>query len=138
MSDYRGLKAWQCAINNAVRVRDVVSRFPRRGYAELKEQMVTSAESVCNNIAEGRAASSSKDYRKFLDSAAKSASELRGQIDLGRKYGIIRDQTAINLAGSVICNSRLIRGLQASSVEDERRRKTKNRPPADDSGERRG
>ena len=87
MSDYRGLKAWQCAVNNAVRVRAVVSRFPRRGYAELKEQMVTSAESVCNNIAEGRAATSPKDYRKFLDSAAKSASELRGQIDLGAITG---------------------------------------------------
>ncbi len=120
MSDYRGLKAWQCAVINAVKVRDVVSHFPRRGYAELKAQMIAAAESVCNNIAEGRAASSPKDYRRFLDSAAKSASELLGQIDIAREYGIIRDQTAINLAGGVLCSSRMIRGLQADSTAKER------------------
>ena len=113
-------------MNNAVKVRDVVSRFPRRGYAELKEQMVTSAESVCNNIAEGRGATSPKDYRIFLDSAAKSASELLGQIDSGRNYRIIRDQTAINLSGCVLCCFRMIRGLQASSIQNARRTKRKS------------
>jgi len=127
MSDYRRLKAWQSAMINAVRVRDVVSHFPRRGYAELKEQMVTAAESVCNNIAEGRASTSPKDYRKFLDSAAKSASELHGQIDLAREYGIIREQTAINLAGGVVCNLEMIRGLQSSSVQSERGKSTHKR-----------
>jgi four helix bundle protein len=128
MSDYRGLKAWQCAMIDAVKVREVVSRFPRRGYTELREQMVAAAESVCNNIAEGRGASSPKDYRKFLDSAAKSASELCGQIDLAREYGIIRDQTAINLTGSVVCNVRMIRSLQSASVENDRRRMRTGKP----------
>jgi four helix bundle protein len=134
MSDYRGLKAWQCATINAVKVRDVVSRFPRRGYAELKEQMLAAAESVCHNIAEGRAASSSKDYRKFLDSAAKSASELCGQIDLARDYEIIRDQAAINLAGSVVCNIRMIRGLQSASAKNDRRRRRERKSRAPESG----
>ena len=135
MSYYRVLKAWQSAVVNAVRVRDAVSRFPPRGYAELKEQMVSSAESVCHNIAEGRIASSQKDYRKFLDSAAKSASELCGQIDLGRAYGIIREKTAINLAGSVICNLRMIRGLRSSSARNEQRRKRKRQTGDPDKGE---
>ena len=113
---------------NAGKVRDVVSRFPRRGYAELKEQMVKAAESVCNNIAEGRGASSPKDYRKFLDSAAKSASELRGQIDMAREYGVIPDNTAINLTGSVVCSFEMIRGLQSASAENERRRKRIRKP----------
>ena len=99
----------------------------------MKEQMVSSAESVCNNIAEGRGATSQKDYRKFLDSAAKSASELCGQIDTGRAYGIIGERIAINLAGSVVCNLRMIRGLQAWSVAISRRAKTKRSP-----GDRRG
>ena len=130
MSSYRVLKAWQSAVINAGRVRAVVSSFPPRGYAELKEQMVSSAESVCNNIAEGRGASSQKDYRKFLDSAAKSASELCGQIDLGRAYGIVRERTAINLAGSVICTLRMIRGLQSSSASNGRR-ESSERPSSD-------
>ena len=127
MSSYRGLKAWQCALINMVKVRDVVSRFPRHGYAELREQMTSAAESVGNNIAEGRAASSPADYRKFLDSAAKSASELCSQIDTGRAYGIIGERTAINLAGSVICNLRMIRELQSSSAGNGRGRKKKRR-----------
>ena len=138
MSRYRELKAWQCALINACKVRDVVSRFPRQGYTELKEQMVSSAESVGNNIAEGRAASSHRDYRKFLDSAAKSASELCGQIDTGRAYGVIPDRTAINLAGSVICNLRMIRGLQSSSVANGRKQKPKATPVDRRVGKRRG
>jgi len=130
VSDYRGLKAWQCAMINAVKVRELARRFPGRGYTELKEQMISSAESVCHNIAEGRGASSQRDYRKFLDSAAKSASELCGQIDTGRAYGIIADRVAINLAGSVICNLRMIRGLQsASAAKDAGRIQQRRRKP---------
>ena len=41
------------SVSIAVAVRAAAERFPKRGYAELKEQMITAAESIGNTIVEG-------------------------------------------------------------------------------------
>jgi four helix bundle protein len=119
MRDPRAVRAWQSAILVAVRTRALVTRFPRRGYAKLREQMISAAESISHNIAEGCGASSATDYCRFLDQATRSASELSSQIDLALAYNIAPKKEAFALNGTVIVTRRMIRSLQEVIRADE-------------------
>jgi four helix bundle protein len=119
MQDPRKVKAWQAAIQIAVRTRALVAHFPRRGYSELRAQMTSSAESISHNFAEGCSAPTPADYCKYLGQAAKSASELSSQIDLAMTYDIVPQREAFALNGSVIVTRRMIRALEQVIRADE-------------------
>ena len=87
MQDFRRLRVWRHATALALNTRRVVNRFPR-GYAELKSQMVTSAESIVNTIVEGCGAATQREFARFLDISIKSATELEGEYELAHKYEI--------------------------------------------------
>lgn len=127
MQDFRHLKAWQSALNVAVQTRNIAAHFPKRGYAELKAQMVTSAESIGHNIAEGRGVTvSDQEFIRFLDMALRSASETESQLKHALAYGIVPQRAGFNLTGSIICTRNLIESLQESvrrDIERERRAK---------------
>lgn len=97
-----------------MRVRALVEQFPARGYAELRDQMTRSAESIGNNIAEGRGSAFALEYVRFLDMAARSASELVSQLTTAKGYGIVPHREAYNLIGTVICARRMIESLRDS------------------------
>jgi len=107
-----GVRAWQAAVQVEVRVRALLAHFQRRGFAELRDQMIRSSESVANNIAEGRASAFEREYIRFLDTAARSANELSSQLVTAMKYGIVPKREAFNLNGTVICTRRMIESLR--------------------------
>ncbi|MEO5903513.1 MAG: four helix bundle protein [Gemmatimonadaceae bacterium] len=76
MQDYHNLDVWARAHAQSLKVRKATRQFPRSGYASLKKQMTTAAESITFNIVEGCGASSQKDFARFLDISIKSAFEL--------------------------------------------------------------
>jgi four helix bundle protein len=121
MQDFHHVRVWQSAILIATKTREIVDQFPPQGYGELKAQMVSAAESISHNIAEGRAATSPREFSRYLDIAAKSTSELASQIDLAAAYGIIPKRKAFALNGTVICTRRMIRSLQETIRSDEPR-----------------
>lgn len=92
MQDHRKIRAWRLAHQIAIDVRRLTERFPRRGYAEFKEQMTSAAESIAHNIVEGCGAATQKEFARFLDMAIKSTRELEEQLELGRDYGIIAER----------------------------------------------
>jgi four helix bundle protein len=104
--------AWQASVQIAVRTRKLLTHFPARGYAELRDQMIRSAESIGNNIAEGRGAGFDPEYVRFLDMAARSANELSSQLVMAMEYGIVPKWEAFNLNGTVICTRRMIEKLR--------------------------
>ena len=112
MHEFDQVRAWESAILVAVKARKLAEKFPRHGYTELREQLITAAESISHNIAEGRAASSPKEFLRFLDIAARSASETASQLNLTLEYGIASEKDAFNLIGTIICTRRMIRSLQ--------------------------
>ena len=112
MDDFHHIRAWESAVLVAVKARKLVEKFPRRGYTELREQLLSAAESISHNIAEGRGASSPKEFIRFLDMAARSASETASQLDLALEYGIVSKKDVFNLMGTIICTRRMIRSLQ--------------------------
>jgi four helix bundle protein len=94
MQDFRKLRVWRQATSLAIQTRRVASRFPRTGYAELRNQLISAAESVVANIVEGCGASTQREFARFLDIAIKSATEVEGYYELGAKYGIIAPSEA--------------------------------------------
>src|SRR5690242_43758 len=119
------LRAWQAALQVAVRTRKLVTQFPSHGYAELRDQMTRSSESIGNNIAEGRASTFDGEYIRFLDTAARSANELSSQLRTAMEYGIVPKWEAFNLNGTVICTRRMVESLRDSVEERQRARRLK-------------
>ena len=74
--------------------------------------MTRSAESIGNNIAEGRGSAFEREYVRSLDMAARSASELSSQLTTAMEYGIVPKREAFNLNGTVICTRRMIESLR--------------------------
>ena len=127
MHDFHQVRAWESAVLVAVKARRLVEKFPRRGYTELREQLVSAAESISHNIAEGRGASSPKEFLRFLDMAARSASETASQLDLALEYGIVSKKDVFDTMGTIICTRRMIRSLQDKIRKDLERTGKKDR-----------
>jgi len=69
VQDYRRLRVYANAHALAISVRAATRVFPRSGYASLKSQMTSAAESIGFNIVEGCCASSQKEFARFLQKA---------------------------------------------------------------------
>lgn len=89
MQDYRKLRVWEQAHALALSVRRAADCFPRTGYASLRSQITTAAESVACNIVEGCGATSQAEFARFLEISIKSSSELQYQLQLARDYGVV-------------------------------------------------
>lgn len=113
MQDYRHLQVWRAALGLAVNVRRATNQFPRTGYAELKAQMISAAESIVNNIVEGCGAETPKDFARFLTIAIKSATELEGELQLARAYRIISHPEWTARAGDTILLRKRIYALRS-------------------------
>ena len=113
VQDYRHLRVHGNAHALAVRVRGATTLFPRSGYASLKAQMTSAAESIAFNIVEGCGANSQKELARFLDIAIKSAMELEYQVVLARDYGVLRHRACQELTAETIEVRRMLYGLRA-------------------------
>ena len=80
----------------------------------LKDQMTRSAVSIPSNIAEGAERVSVREFSRFLYIARGSAAELRTQLYIPGKIGIINTVVARNLISEVSEISAMIRGLAKS------------------------
>ncbi|MEO7367140.1 MAG: four helix bundle protein [Gemmatimonadaceae bacterium] len=112
MQDYHNLDVWARAHAQSLKVRKATRRFPRTGYASLKNQMTTAAESITFNIVEGCGASSQKDFARFLGISIKSAFELEYQLELARDYGVLKPEAHPALSNETIEIRKMLFGLQ--------------------------
>ena len=76
MQNFRKLTVWSKAHALAVEIHRLTAAIPRRDNAELIDQMRRSSLSISTNIVEGSSRGSDRDFAKFLQIAAASASEL--------------------------------------------------------------
>lgn len=119
MQDYRRLKVSPRARNHAVAVRKATQRFPRNGYAELKKQMTTAAESILFNIVEGCGSQTQKEFARFLDISIKSAFELEEQLGLATDYGIVPQAKSELLCGETVEIRKMLCTLRKRVVESD-------------------
>ena len=87
MHDYHRLRVWQ--LSHALSVA-VVAAMPARSrrHGTLITQIIKSAESVPNNIVEGRAADSDAEFARFLGVSVKSSNELLYQLETALERGL--------------------------------------------------
>jgi len=120
MRDYRKLRVWKCAHALAIAVRRATEKFPPKGYASLKAQIIDAAESIVSNIVEGAGASTQREFARFLDISIKSATELQGELELARDYHILDRRTWESLDGDVVSTRRQTIALRKTIIDRDR------------------
>jgi four helix bundle protein len=113
MQDYRKLRVWKSGFALAINVRRAADGFPKTGYAELKAQMTSAAESIVNNIVEGCGSDTSKEFARFLTIAIKSAMELESELQLARGYKILSHATWQGRAADTIELRKMLYALRS-------------------------
>jgi len=79
LESYKELNAWKKAMNLVTEVYDLTDSLPDQEKYNLVNHMRKSAVSIPSNIAEGYKRNSTDDYKRFINIAQASTSELETQ-----------------------------------------------------------
>ncbi|RZK54721.1 MAG: four helix bundle protein [Pedobacter sp.] len=91
MHNIKELKIWQKAIDLAVKVYEISSKFPADERFGLVSQTRRCAVSVSSNISEGAGRNTKGEFRQFLGIANGSSYELQTQMIIAEKLGFINE-----------------------------------------------
>lgn len=116
---------WKRSCALAVRLYDVLKEC--RDYG-LKDQMQRAAVSIASNIAEG-AERGGRDFVRFISIARGSAAELRTQVYIASKIGIIEEAIMTELVEELKRVSRMLTGFAKSVHPEHRAQNPENRQP---------
>ena len=108
---FEDLEVWKRACRIAVRVYEVLKDCGDYG---LRDQMTRAAVSIASNIAEGAERNSGAQYARFLHIAKGSAAELRTQLYIAQRIGIIDHTTQTELTDELKQISAMLQGLTNS------------------------
>lgn len=107
---FEDLEVWKRSCAFSVEIYELTRNWKDWG---LKDQMQRAAVSIASNIAEGHERRG-KDFMRFLRIARGSAAEVRTQIYIARKIGLVPDQQFIKLIDESKQISRMLTGLSKS------------------------
>lgn len=93
MLPYEKFKAWKIAHHLALEVYRISERWPACERYQLTSQVRRAALSVPTNIAEGAAKRGSREFRRYLDIARGSLSELSYLLRFSKDRGILDVET---------------------------------------------
>lgn len=117
---YKKLLAWQAADELALVLHDLVIEFPYT-YADLRSQMLKSAGSASDNIAEGYCRNALGDYIRFCEIARGSLGELGSQIQRCERWRLIAGDSLAQLlqlySDATYNLEQLIKSLRAKRQE---------------------
>ncbi len=85
---FEDLKIWQDSVTIAVEIYDLFKDSKDFGF---RDQIQRSAVSVPSNIAEGYDRQTNNEFIRFLRIAKASCAELRTQIIIAQRVGMVRD-----------------------------------------------
>jgi four helix bundle protein len=91
---FENLTVWQQAVDLAAAVYPA---FKTSRDLSLRGQVQRAAVSISSNIAEGYERDSNADFIRFLYYAKGSCGEIRSQLHVARRVGMLTDQTATGL-----------------------------------------
>ena len=119
MQDFADLKVWQKCHRLTVAIYQVTAEFPQDEKFGLARQIRRAASSIGANIAEGCARDAPRDFARFLQIAAGSASELENHLLLARDLGFLtpaqRDKLSADLAEVRRVRTSLIQKVRSSA-----------------------
>jgi len=108
---FEDLEVWKKSCSLSVHIYELLKNC--RDYG-IKDQMLRSAISIPSNIAEGSERKSATEFKRFLNIALGSAAELRTQIYIAQRTGIIPDENAKVIIEDLKSISRMIQSLHKS------------------------
>ena len=111
MKDFRELKVWEKAHQLTLAIYQATTKFPQEELYGLTSQMRRSAASIPTNIAEGCGRGSDEDFRRFLQIAMGSASELEYHVLLARDLGYLAAADYDRLSAAIIEIKRMLASL---------------------------
>ena len=120
-SSFEDLEVWRRACRLAVRVYEILADC--RDYG-LKDQMTRAAISIASNIAEGAERDSGPEYRRFIHISKGSAAELRTQLYIATRIGIIPADKATELIEETKAIAGQLQKLSDYLVSGFKKRKT--------------
>ena len=110
---------WQDAHELVLKAYRVSGQFPISERYGLSSQLQRAAVSVAANIAEGSGRRSRADFRRFIDFAAGSTSEVQYYSKVAADLGLVDDLTAESLRSSAVSIRRQLHAL-ARTLADRR------------------
>ncbi|MBN2440591.1 MAG: four helix bundle protein [Spirochaetales bacterium] len=117
MKNFKNLKVWQKSHKLTLKIYKITTKFPKEELYGLSNQMRRSSSSIPTNIAEGCGRSTDADFRRFLQMAMGSASELEYQLlltfDLKYFNSSVYDELNNNIIEIKRMLSSLIKKLKA-------------------------
>ena len=119
MGNFRKLRVWQAAKDLAVDTHRVTARMRGVGRSSLRDQLARSSMSVHNNIVEGSAHQSPREFVRFLGYALASVTEAEGELQLPRDLGMINEADFTRLLGQIVDVRKMLHGLIKRISEDE-------------------
>ena len=108
---FEDLEVWKRACRLAVMVYDALQGCKDYG---LKDQMTRAAVSIASNVAEGAERSSRPDFIRFIHIAKGSAAELRTQIYIAQKVGVLTVEMKQGLIDELKQISAMLQALATS------------------------
>jgi four helix bundle protein len=111
MRNYQNLAVWEKSHQLALDVYRATAGFPSAEKYGLTAQLRSAASSIPSNIAEGAGRRTDADFRRFLDIAAGSASEVEYQIRLTIDLEYLPDHDGQRLADQIMEVKKMLRSL---------------------------
>ena len=102
MRNYYDLKVWRPAHDLTLKIYRTVKSFPSEELFRLKSQMRRSASSIPTNLAEGCGRNSNPDFKRFVNIAIGSTSELEYQLLLAKDLNYMSQSIFDELTNNVI------------------------------------
>ena len=88
---FQDLKIWQSAIQIADELFDLADRLEHKKLYRFAEQLRGAAMSISNNIAEGSASSSPREFKRFLNVARRSTFEIANILILLHRRNLLEE-----------------------------------------------
>lgn len=111
VNSFEELVIWQKAIEIGVEIYHLSDQVPLKNDYKSRDQLIGSAVSISNNIAEGFEYNNRIQFVKFLGYAKGSAGELRSQLALLVKVNRVSEEKYLILREELIGLSRQIKAL---------------------------
>ncbi len=107
-TSFEDLEVWKKSCDLSIKLYGLLREC--RDYG-LKDQILRASVSIPSNIAEGRERNSRAEFTRFLNIAKGSAAELRTQVYISEKVGILSSKDAEDIITELKAISRMLQSL---------------------------
>jgi four helix bundle protein len=111
MHPFTRLRTWTAAHELSIAIYKATERFPDQERYGMVPQLRRATCSIEANIAEGAGRRTQREFRRFLEIASSSASEVHCHLLLARDVGLIPDVQATRLVEQTIIVRRMLGAL---------------------------